>query len=210
MNHPIFARFYSLVVARGLERRQGVRLRRRLLDGLAGSVVEVGAGDGANFRHYPDTVSRVVAIEPESYLRERAAAVAGAGVEVLDGDAGTLPLPDASVDAVVFCLVLCSVPDAQAALAEAARVLRPGGELRLLEHVQAHQPGMTRRLQAGLDATVWPHLFGGCHCGRDTTRLVEQAGFTFAELDRFSFPDGSRMPMAPAILGRAFRLPAAG
>lgn len=210
MNHPIFARFYSLVVARGLERSQGVRLRRRLLDGLAGSVVEVGAGGGANFRHYPDTVSRVVAIEPEPYLRERAAAVAGAGVEVFDGDAGTLPLPDASVDAVVFCLVLCSVPDAPAALAEAARVLRPGGELRLLEHVQAHQPGMTRRFQAGLDATVWPHLFGGCHCGRDIARLVEQAGFAFTELDRFSFPDGSRMPMAPAILGRARRLPVAG
>ncbi|WP_310964390.1 class I SAM-dependent methyltransferase [Nocardioides terrisoli] len=206
MNNPVFARFYSNVVARGLERGGGPGLRARLLDGLAGTVVEVGAGDGANFRHYPAEVTRVVAVEPEPYLRRRAVASAPHRVEVVDGDAADLPLPDAAADAVVFCLVLCSVDDLPAALAEAARVLRPGGELRLFEHVRAHRPGVLRHVQDALDATVWPRLFGGCHCGRDIAAQVEEAGFTFSELDRFSVPRGSRMPMSPAILGRARRV----
>jgi SAM-dependent methyltransferase len=113
------------------------------------------------------------------------------------------PLEGGQADAVVFCLVLCSVPDVAAALAEARRVLAPGGRLRFLEHVQAPQPGLTRRLQAGLDATIWPHLFGGCHCGRDTASEIEHAGFGIDELERFVFPQGSRMPMSPAILGSA-------
>lgn len=206
MANPIFARVYSNVIAKGLERAEGPELRRRLLAGLTGTVVEVGAGDGANFSRYPDTVRRVVAVEPEPYLRERAAARAqepvGVPVEVVDGDAARLPLPDASADAVVFCLVLCSVPEPGAALAEARRVLKPHGELRVLEHVRARTAG-TARVQDLLDATVWPRLLGGCHCGRDTAAAVEAAGFDWEQLERFAFPEGSRMPMSPAILGRA-------
>jgi ubiquinone/menaquinone biosynthesis C-methylase UbiE len=112
-------------------------------------------------------------------------------------------MPDGAADAVVFCLVLCSVEDPAAALGEARRVLRSGGRLVLLEHVQAHRPGVTRRVQAGLDATVWPYLFGGYHVGRDTVATVERAGFVFDELDRFAFPEGSRAPMSPAVLGIA-------
>lgn len=203
MGHPVFARLYSNLIVKAFEKQGGAQLRRRLLAGLSGTVVEVGAGDGANFPHYPAAVTRVVAVEPDPYLRERAGERATDGVEVHDGDAARLPLGDGEADAVVFCLVLCSVPDADAALAEARRVLRPGGRLVLLEHVQAHDPGLTRRIQAGLDATVWPHLFGGCHTGRDTVAAVQDAGFTFTELERFAFPDGSRLPMSPAILGTA-------
>lgn len=203
MSHPIFARLYSHLIVKGFEKQGGAELRERLLAGLSGTVVEVGAGDGANFGHYPDEVSRVVAVEPDDYLRGRAREAAPAHVEVVDGAADRLPLADDEADAVVFCLVLCSVPDQLDALAEAHRVLRPGGRLVLLEHVQAPAPGTTRKVQAGLDATVWPRLFGGCHTGRDTVAAVEGAGFRFTELERFAFPEGSRLPMSPAILGTA-------
>jgi ubiquinone/menaquinone biosynthesis C-methylase UbiE len=103
---------------------------------------------------------------------------------------------------VVFSLVLCTV-DQDAALAQARRVLRPGGELRFLEHVQTHEPGPMRRVQGVLDATVWPRLFGGCHTGRDTVAAIERAGFTVTELDRFTFPEGARGPEAASVIGRA-------
>ena len=88
-------------------------------------------------------------------------------------------------------------------VAEARRVLRPGGELRFLEHVQAHEPGAIRKVQRVLDATVWPRLFGGCHCGRDTAGAIAAAGFTMTELERLTFPEGSRGPEAAVIIGRA-------
>lgn len=202
VRHPVFARFYSRFVVPGIERRGGTDLRRRNLAGLTGTVVEVGAGDGVNFELYPDTVERIVALEPEPYLRERAARHADERVELRAEPAEDLPLDDGEVDAVVFSLVLCTV-DQDAALAQARRVLRPGGELRFLEHVQTHEPGPMRRVQGVLDATVWPRLFGGCHTGRDTVAAIERAGFTVTELDRFTFPEGARGPEAASVIGRA-------
>lgn len=202
--HPLFARFYSRCVIPAMARSGGEALRRRTLAGLTGTVVEVGCGDGVNFGLYPEEVERIVAVEPEEYLREHAALRSEERVQIRDAVAGALPLADGEADAVVFTLVLCSV-DQHEALAEARRVLRPGGELRFLEHVQAHEPGGARRLQAALDATVWPRLFGGCHTGRDTAGAIEAAGFTVVELERFRFPEGSRGPAADAILGRAVR-----
>jgi ubiquinone/menaquinone biosynthesis C-methylase UbiE len=202
VRHPIFARLYSRVVVPAMAKKGVVDLRRRTLAGLAGTVVEVGAGDGANFALYPDEVERIVAVEPEPFLRERASGHADERVELRDALAEKLPVRDGEADAVVFTLVLCSV-DQDAALAEARRVLRPGGELRFLEHVQAHEPGAVRKLQRVLDATVWPRLFGGCHTGRDTARAIEEAGFTLTEIERFSFPEGARGPESAAIRGRA-------
>lgn len=202
VRHPVFARLYSSVVVPGLSRRGGEDLRRRNLRGLKGTVVDVGAGDGANFAHYPDDVVRIVAVEPEPYLRERAAAHADERVELRDAVADHLPLHDGEADAVVFTLVLCSV-DPGPALAEALRVLRPGGELRFLEHVRAPEPGRMRTLQGVLDATIWPRLAGGCHLGRDTVGAIEQAGFTITDLERFTFPQGSRGPASAAVIGRA-------
>jgi ubiquinone/menaquinone biosynthesis C-methylase UbiE len=121
-----------------------------------------------------------------------------------DNVAADLPVGDGEVDAVVFSLVLCSVDDQAAALAEARRVLRSGGELRFFEHVEA-EPGFVRRLQVALDATMWPRLCGGCHLGRDTAGAIERAGFLITEIDRFSFPDGARGPSSSVILGRAVR-----
>ncbi len=202
VRHPLFARVYSRLVVPAMARSGAEDLRRLTLAGLSGTVVEVGAGDGANFGLYPDEVRRIVAVEPEDYLRERAALRSDERVELRDAMAHALPVADGEADAVVFMLVLCSVAQ-KAALAEARRVLRPGGELRVLEHVRAPEPGLVRRLQQGLDATVWPRLFGGCHTSRDTAAAIEESGFRFTELDRLTLPPGSRGPQAAAILGRA-------
>ncbi len=139
VRHPLFARFYSRLVAPSIERQGGEDLRRRVLDGLHGTVVEIGPGDGANFAHYHDEVTRIVAVEPEAYLREKAAAHADERVELRNAVATDLPLGDGEADAVVCTLVLCSV-DQAAALAEARRVLRPGGVLELRDMPQAAQP----------------------------------------------------------------------
>src|SRR5207248_533512 len=97
-------------------------------------------------------------------------------VRVTGGNAEAIPAGDGSVDAVVFCLVLCSVPDQARALAEARRVLRPGGEIRVLEHVVA-QNRVARGAQKAADATFWPRLLGGCHPNRDTRAALAAAGF---------------------------------
>src|SRR3954471_21395108 len=116
-----------------------------MLAGLSGRVVEIGAGNGANFAHYPAAVTEVVAVEPEPFLREgaqRAAAGTPVRISVVDALGDQLPFEDASFDAAVACLVLCSVPDQARVLAELHRVVEPGGELRFYEHVHAHsQPG---------------------------------------------------------------------
>jgi ubiquinone/menaquinone biosynthesis C-methylase UbiE len=205
VRHPVFARIYSNLIVDRMDRAGVAPLRARALAGLSGTVVEVGAGDGANLTHYPPEMDHLVAVEPEPYLRDRVTARTADDrrVDVRDGTAEDLPVPDGSADAVVFTLVLCSVADVGVALREARRVLRAGGEVRLLEHVQSHEPGRIRGVQHALDATIWPRLFGGCHCGRDTARLVEDAGFTFTELDRLTVPAGSRGPDSAVILGRA-------
>jgi ubiquinone/menaquinone biosynthesis C-methylase UbiE len=126
-------------------------------------------------------------------------------VNVVDGIAEQLPLADASMDAAVLAGVLCSIPDPARALAEVARVVRPGGELRFYEHVLARNARLAR-LQRLLDATVWPRLFGGCHTSRDTERTLLLSGFTVEGRERFSFrPSLLATPVAPRILGRARR-----
>src|ERR1700739_4192479 len=140
--HPAFARVYTRVAACA-ERRGGAEHRRKLLAGLSGRVIEVGAGAGANFAHYPATVTEVLAVEPERHLRARAQEAAGrapVSVEVLDGDAEDLPGAEGAFDAGVVALVLCTVPDQARALAELFRVIRPNGELRFYEHVVSKRP----------------------------------------------------------------------
>lgn len=204
MKHPFFARMYARVRPT-LDDAGAADHRRRLLAGTAGRVLEVGAGDGGNFAHYPPEVTHVLAVEPESFLRSRAlaeAARAPVPVEVVAGTADHLPAADSSADVVVVSLVLCSVPDQAAALAEARRVLRPGGELRFYEHVAA-EPGRLATVQRIADATLWPLFVGGCHTHRDTAAAITTAGFTIEELDRFMFPPDRISPAGPHILGRA-------
>jgi ubiquinone/menaquinone biosynthesis C-methylase UbiE len=209
MNRPLFARIQARASAVE-ERRGGAERRRQLLEGLSGRVVEVGAGSGVSFAHYPPSVTHLVAVEPESGLRERArdaAKRAPVPVTVIEGMAEQLPLEDASMDAAVLAGVLCSVPDPLRALGELARVVRPGGELRFYEHVAARNARLAR-LQRLLDASFWPRLFGGCHTHRDTERTLTLSGFSVDALERFSLrPTLLATPVAPRILGRARRHP---
>lgn len=187
-SHPIFARVYERF-APAAERKGQDEYRRRMLDGLRGRVVEVGAGNGMNFRHYPDAVTEVVAVEPEPFLRARAierAADAAVRVTVLAGDADHLPLEDGSVDAAVASLVLCSVPDQGSALAEMRRVLRPGGELRFYEHVISRRPGKAA-FQRTFTRTIWKRVAGGCHMDRDTESAIRAAGFEILDVERVPF-----------------------
>ncbi|MEY9848849.1 class I SAM-dependent methyltransferase [Streptacidiphilus sp. MAP5-3] len=208
VRRPLFARLWSRVAGPALDRAGIGEHRARLLAGLSGEVVEIGPGNGLNFPHYPSTVTRVLAVEPEEQLRAlatEAARTAPVPVEVAAGTADAIPADDASFDAVVVCLVLCSVPDQAAALAEARRVLKPGGQLRFFEHVRADSPAM-RQVQRAVDATFWPLLCGGCHTGRDTRSAIDAAGFRLTDVRTFTFPD-TRIP-SPAgthILGTAQR-----
>lgn len=203
VRHPVYARLTPAM-------EQGVgEYRRRLLAGLRGTVVEVGAGDGMNFAHYPPEVGRVVAVEPEPYLRNlarRRAEGAPVAVEVVDGRAEDLPVDDGEVDAAVASLVLCSVADPDAALAELFRVLQPGGQLRVFEHVRAPYP-VAARVQRVLDM-FWPLIAGGCHTSRDTAAAIRRAGFVFDQLESVRFPDFPvPFPTSPHILGVAVRPP---
>jgi SAM-dependent methyltransferase len=206
VNHPLFARLYMRATS-GRKLPEEEEHRRRLLTGLTGRVIEVGAGNGLNFPFYPATVEHVLAVEPEPLLRAAAIEAAGAAsvpITVVDGVAGLLPAEDESFDAGVASLMLCSVPDQRRALAEFHRVIRPGGELRFYEHVVAERPAAVR-LQRLADATVWPRVVGGCHLSRDTGAAIAEAGFVFERLERFLFsPVG--VPKLPHILGIARRL----
>lgn len=204
MSNPLFARFFDRFVAKDKGRGED-QLRRELLAGLGGEVLEVGPGNGINFEHYPAAVTRLLAVEPEPYLRERAGEAARSApvpVTVLAGSAATLPLASGSVDAVVVAGVLCSVPDQEAALAEFRRVLRSGGELRFYEHVRSRRPAFAR-YQAAVDL-VWPRLMGGCRTSHDTLAAIERGGFRLERVRGFGFPPDARAyPVAPRILGAA-------
>ncbi len=206
VHHPLFARFYARLSismeSAGVDKR-----RDAMLAGLTGSVIEVGAGNGLNFAHYPGTVTSVLAVEPEQHLRGLAlisADEAKVPITVADGTADRLPADDRSFDAVVASLMLCSVPDQAVALAEMHRVLRPGGELRFMEHVSSESAGQ-RRVQRLVDATIWPVCFGGCHAGRDTLAAIAAAGFRVEEVEHYRLPDSRLWPTTPHALGVAVR-----
>jgi ubiquinone/menaquinone biosynthesis C-methylase UbiE len=206
VHHPVFARLWSL-----MSRHEPGEIRRHrdeLLAGLSGRVIEVGAGAGSNFAHYPASVEAVLAVEPEPYLRRQARAAAARvpiRIEVIEGVADRLPAGDASFDGAVASLVLCSVPDQARALAELQRVLRPGGELRFYDHVRSDRRWVAYT-QRAVDKLFWPRAFGGCHTARDTPAAIAAAGFEVERLRRMSVgPVAVASPVALHVIGRARR-----
>lgn len=204
----MFARLYARLGSKAEDKGQAEH-RRELLAGLTGRVVEVGAGHGLNFQHYPETVTEVVAVEPESHLRglaSKAADTAPVAIRVVDGVADAIPAGDEEFDAGVACLMLCSVPDQARALAEYRRVLRPGAELRFYEHVLADTPRFARAQRFGDRSRLWPRVSGGCHASRETARAIEAAGFEIERSRKFRFRAGLTDAIAtPKILGVARR-----
>jgi ubiquinone/menaquinone biosynthesis C-methylase UbiE len=206
--HRVFSSWYPKLAAANDRAGFGER-RARLLAGLRGPVVEIGAGSGQNFAHYPMAVTRLIAVEPEPTLRAMARAAAPSApvpVEVVAASAHELPFTDASLDTVVACLMLCSVADQAAVLNEFRRVLKPSGQLRFLEHVRSEKP-YAALAQKSLDATLlWTALGAGCHCSRDTEAAIRVAGFDLDTCEHFTFPErGLRRPTAPHVAGVAIR-----
>jgi len=178
--------------------------------GQGARVLELGVGTGRIMLPFIRAGYDVTGVDLSQTMMDRLLAQiagdpgrAGYRVELHQADITALPFGDAAFDLVVAVHVLHLVDDWRAALREARRVLRPGGELRVLEHVLAHEPGPLRSVQRALDATFWPLLAGGCHCARDTVGAVEGAGFGFESLERFTFPAGSRGLDSSVVLGRA-------
>jgi ubiquinone/menaquinone biosynthesis C-methylase UbiE len=160
------------------------RWRADLLRDLSGEVLEVGAGTGSTLGLYPKAVTRLVMAEPDPHMRRKLLEKRGT-IEVSDAPAEKLPFDQASFDAVVCSLVLCSVRDQAAALAEIARVLRPGGRLLFLEHVAAE--GKPERLKwQGRIEPVWKHLMGNCHLTRRTEAAIAAAGLEIETIQRES------------------------
>jgi SAM-dependent methyltransferase len=191
-----FAAAYDPVTALA-ERRTLGRIRRQLITPLTGRVVEIGAGTGANLAYYRSQIDLTVC-EPAQPMRARLerATSGRPATAVSSAAAEDLPMPDASVDAVVSTLVLCTVSDPRRAFAEARRVLRDDGVLVLLEHVRG-RPGLHARLQ-DLAAPMWSRLACGCRPNQDTAALLHDAGFEWIRRHRHDLP----VPVvSPLIIG---------
>lgn len=204
VRNPFFSRVWTVMSAH--ESDAQTMLRQENLAGLSGRVLEVGAGTGTNFAHYPDAVEEVVAVEPEASLlahARRAAAAAPVPVRV-SGEAIEALSDTGPYDAVVCSLVLCTVDDADGVVRQVFSLLTPGGELRYMEHVAAG--GWRGDLQRAVDATVWPRLFGNCHTHRDTEGAIAAAGFvTVTARRQWVLPRWLPMPVTEFALGRAVK-----
>lgn len=204
LDHPFFARLWTMMSAH--ETPLLKRLRAENLEGLSGRVLEVGAGTGSNFAFYPDTVTEVVALEPETRLApiaREATAAAPVPVTVIESTIETMP-PGEPFDAVVCSLVLCSVEDPEGVLRQLNSVLRPGGELRYFEHVAS--AGWRGAVQKVADATVWPRMSGNCHTHRDTEGAISGAGFAVTTArHQWTFPAWVPLPVSEVAVGRAVK-----
>lgn len=160
--------------------------RARLLDGLSGTVLEIGAGDGVKLACYPPGVDEIILVEPDGFLRAAATNTRiTTPLRILDGDPGRLPVADASCDAVVCSLILCCSRRPRQTLDEIRRVLRPGGRLRFYEHQRSARPIVA--MAQTLVTPIWSRAAGGCHPARDTVATIEQAGFAIDDLHRCTF-----------------------
>lgn len=204
VDNPFFAWLWKTLSSHETEAVR--QLRSENLADLGGRVLEVGAGTGTNFEFYPATVDEVVAIEPERRLADvarEAAAQAPVPVSVT-GDTIEKFSSARPFDAVVCSLVLCSVDDPEQVVGRIFSLLRPGGELRYLEHVASG--GIKARYQRLADATVWPRLFGNCHTHRHTEQVITAGGFGVRGTRREqALPAWVPVPTTEFAIGRAVR-----
>lgn len=179
--HKWFAAIYDKMLASEEKKFLGA-IRAEMLKDVAGNVLEIGAGTGVNFQYYQPG-AHVTAIEPDPYMLQRAqkrASAAHADIELRQVAAEELPFPDASFDFVIVTLVLCTVRDPPKVLAEIKRVLKPGGELRLYEHVRYKNP--IGALSQDLISPAWQWFGAGCHPNRNTERYIREAGFELSDM----------------------------
>jgi SAM-dependent methyltransferase len=194
-------------MTRGMEEAGLRETRRELLAAARGRTLDVGAGTGANIGLFGPEAGEVVFAEPDPHMAKRLRrklAEAADPSEVVQAPAERLPFPDDSFETVVFTLVLCTVPDQEASLAEAARVLRPGGQLLFLEHIRSDDPRLARwqdRLHG-----PWHFFADGCNCNRDTVAAVSASGLELGAIEAGELPKAPAL-VRPAVSGAA-RLPA--
>jgi ubiquinone/menaquinone biosynthesis C-methylase UbiE len=183
---------------------EGLReMRRETLSKASGRTIDLGSGTGANLGLYPGSVTELVLAEPDPHMLRKLrpkAEEAGIDAEIVQAGAESLPFEDSSFDTAVFTLVLCTVPDPAAALAEAARVLRPGGRLLFVEHVRSEDRGLAR-WQDRLERP-WRFFGDGCHCNRDTVATIEAAPFSIEALDKAELPKSPPI-VRPLVRGSA-------
>jgi ubiquinone/menaquinone biosynthesis C-methylase UbiE len=193
-----WGRLFATLYDRGLKSTEeaGLRqMRRELLAGAGGRVLELGAGTGLNLGLYPDAVEELFLVEPDPHMAKRLRtklAHSNRAAKVAEVPAERLPFEDSSFDTAVATLVLCTVPDPAGALAEVARVLKPGGQLLFVEHVRANDAGLAR-WQDRLEKP-WRLLGDGCHCNRDTVATISASSLRLEAVKR------DRMPKAPPIV----------
>jgi ubiquinone/menaquinone biosynthesis C-methylase UbiE len=201
-----WGRAFAAVYDRGLKATEdaGLReMRRDLLAQASGRTIDLGAGTGVNVELYPAAVGELVLAEPDPYMLRHLRAklpIEGRDVSAIQAPAERLPFEDDSFDTAVFTLVLCTVPDPDAALAEAARVLRPGGKLLFVEHVRSRDPGLAR-WQDRLEKP-WRFLADGCHCNRDTVATIEASPFEVTQVERGDLPKAPPL-VKPLVRGSA-------
>jgi len=201
-----WGRAFSALYDAGLKASEeaGLReMRRELLAGAGGRVVELGAGTGANLALYPGSVSALTLVEPDPHMTKRLREkLAGSGrtATVVEAPAERLPFADAEFDTAVVTLVLCTVPDPAAALAELARVVKPGGKLLFVEHVRAADAGLAR-WQDRLERP-WRFLGDGCHCNRDTLATIAASPFVPGPVEHGELPKAAPI-VKPLIRGSA-------
>src|SRR4051794_6478318 len=201
---PVFARAYDRF-AKSMEDAGLHETRRELLARARGRTLEIGAGTGANLGLFPESVTELVLSEPDPHMArqlEKKVAEAGEEAEIVATGAESLPFPDESFDTAVATLVLCTIPDERAALAELARVLKPGGRLIFLEHVRAEDAAV-ERWQDRLERP-WGWFARGCHPNRDTLAAIGSSPLEPGEVEHDSLPKAPSL-IRPMIVGEAVR-----
>ncbi|HEX6228363.1 MAG TPA: class I SAM-dependent methyltransferase [Solirubrobacterales bacterium] len=201
-----WGRLFAALYDRGLKSTEeaGLReMRREVLAEASGRTIDLGAGTGANIGLFPDAVTEVVFAEPSPHMAtklRRKLPESDPSAELIEAPAEQLPFEDSSFDTAVFTLVLCTVPDPAAALAEAARVLRPGGKLLFVEHVRSDDPKVAR-WQDRLERP-WRFFADGCHCNRDTVAQIEASPLELKGVTPGQIPKAPPI-VRPLVRGRA-------